>query len=483
VTILKLLQRFIHAIQQPRSERKARSLSDNPLSANSLSVNALSENATAAVLRPKTLKQRILNGSLWTLGGHGVNQVLRLGSNLLLTRLLFPEAFGLMALAQTFLIGLQMFSDVGIFPSIVQSPHGDQPKFLNTAWTLQVIRGAVLSGCAIVLAPLAADFFREPMLKQLLPAIGLTSLIAGFNSTKLATAQRRLNLSALTLLDLASYVAGVIVMILGAWWFKSVWALVVGGWVSSLVLAIASHFYLEGERNRFAWDRASARSLHQFGRWIFLSTLVGFLANQGDRLILGRLMDVHFLGIYTVALGLASAADQIVSQIGNRVLFPSYAELVRERPQDLYRTLRKSRTTLLVVSVSFLLMLVIGGQWIIEFLYDERYLQAGWILRVLAVALVGKTLSSTYGDVLLASGQSFIMMLRVVINTSLQLAAMILGHHWGGYQGMILGIAVAEWLSYVSDSIFYIKLKVWQPEIDLPIIALACGMVGIIWLT
>jgi hypothetical protein len=48
---------------------------------------------------------------------------------------------------------------------------------------------------------------------------------------------------------------------------------------------------------------------------------------------------------------------------------------------------------------------------------------------------------------------------------------------------MILGIAVAEWLSYVSDSIFYIKLKVWQPEIDLPIIALACGMVGIIWLT
>ena len=67
-----------------------------------------------------------------------------LASNLILTRLLFPEAFGLMALGSVVLVGLQMFSDAGIGPSIAQSPRGDDPEFLDTAWTAQVLRGVIL---------------------------------------------------------------------------------------------------------------------------------------------------------------------------------------------------------------------------------------------------------------------------------------------------------------------------------------------------
>ena len=92
----------------------------------------------------ESLMKRVVKGSVWTLGGYAISQVVRLGNNFLLARLLFPKAFGLMALVYTFLIALQMFSDIGINLSIIQNKRGDDPKFLNTAWTLQVFRGLIL---------------------------------------------------------------------------------------------------------------------------------------------------------------------------------------------------------------------------------------------------------------------------------------------------------------------------------------------------
>ena len=87
---------------------------------------------------------RALRGSALTAGSYAITQGLRLGSNLILTRLLFPEAFGLMALVSVFLVGLAMFSDIGIGPAISHSKRGDEPGFLDTAWTLQVARGVIL---------------------------------------------------------------------------------------------------------------------------------------------------------------------------------------------------------------------------------------------------------------------------------------------------------------------------------------------------
>ena len=89
-----------------------------------------------------SLFARVMRGSVLTAGSYAIAQGLRLVSNLILTRLLFPEAFGLMALVSVFLVGLAMFSDVGIGPAISQSKRGDDVGFLNTAWSIQVLRGA-----------------------------------------------------------------------------------------------------------------------------------------------------------------------------------------------------------------------------------------------------------------------------------------------------------------------------------------------------
>jgi len=91
-----------------------------------------------------SLRSRVFGASVWVLAGFGASQVIRLGSSLIMTRLLMPEMFGVMAIANIFLVGLALFSDLGLRQNIIQSKRGDDPLFLNTVWTIQILRGAVL---------------------------------------------------------------------------------------------------------------------------------------------------------------------------------------------------------------------------------------------------------------------------------------------------------------------------------------------------
>jgi O-antigen/teichoic acid export membrane protein len=417
------------------------------------------------------------------MAGYGSSQILRLAGNLAFTRLLVPEVFGLMALVQTFLTGLAMFSDLGILPSIIQSKRGGELSFLNTAWTIQVIRGTALWVIACLIAVPVAQLYREPMLAQLLPVTALSSVIAGFASTKLATANRQLAIRRLTLIEVGTFAIQMAMMLVAAWFYRSIWVLVLGGIFGSLLKTLASHWLLEGERNRFCWNQEALQELRNFGRWIFLSTVVAFFGLQGDRLVLGWLLDVRFLGIYTVALNLSGAVEQIIDQINGKVMFPSYAELIRERPSVLYSTLRKARLILIGLGIVCAIALVAFGEPLIALLYDDRYLEAGWILRVLAIGFLGRVLCITYSDVLLARGDTFSTMSLTVIYTCIQLTIMPVGFTLAGYRGVIIGIAITDWLTYLAYAVCFKRLSLWQPELDLPTAAIAAGLAAIIYST
>ncbi|MBF2027632.1 MAG: oligosaccharide flippase family protein [Oscillatoriales cyanobacterium C42_A2020_001] len=426
--------------------------------------------------QPVSLKKRIFRGTLWTLSGHILSQGLRFGSNLILTRLLYPEAFGLMALVYTFISGLEMFSDTGVNASIVQNRRGDDPTFLNTGWTVQVIRGTFLWIFACVLAQPAAVFYQEPMLAQLLPIVGLQPFIAGFYSTKMTVASRQLALGRLTLLDLSTQIVGLITITIGAWIYQSVWALVVGALVAAVLELTLSHTLFEGTNNRFKWDKTALKELQRFGRWVFVSTILTFLAFQSDRLVVPRLAGVSFLGIYAVALTFSRVMSDVLNMLGSRVLFPSYAELVRERPERLYPVLRKARLFMLMINWAAAFFFILFGQQLIGLLYDNRYLDAGWMLQLLAIGLLVESIGNSYGNVLLARGNTFEMTVLQGLQVGLKLGGMGIGYAMGGEYGLIFGIAMSNWLLYPAQAICYQRLSLWQPEVDFPFLTVALGV-------
>lgn len=439
--------------------------------------------------KPSLLK-RVLQGAAWTFGGHAASQVIRLGNNLILSRLLFPEAFGLMALVYAVLGGLQMLSDTGTNANIIQSKRGEDQLFLNTAWTVDCIRGFVLWLCACLLAFPMASFYKEPLLIYLLPVAGFTLVLCGFESNKLALANRNLNLGRLTFIDLAVQISGIVVILIGATLAKSigapkdvaVWALVVGNVVSSVVKVVLSYTYLEGENNRFQLDPQALQEIINFGKWIFLSTLLTFFAYQGNNLIIPRLVGFGFLGVFSFASNLAQLASGIVSMMESRVLFPSFSELHRDRPERIRPILKRTRIVLNGVNCAVALFFICFGQMLIHIMYDARYNDAGWILQLLALGSIMTVLSSTYMNVLLAQGKTNIMTLMLILQTVMQFVGMIVGYYLGKEFGLVIGLTFSGWAIYPFAAVMYARLSLWQPEVDFPVIGLATGTALLLFL-
>lgn len=295
------------------------------------------------------LRQLALRGTVWTLLGYGAAQVLRLGGNLILTRLLFPELFGLMALVNTFLIGLALLSDPGIGFSLVQNRRGTESAFLNTAWTIQVVRGIGLWLVSFGLAIPFAEFYGEPQLRTILPVAAFGLLLAGFNSTSLETLKRTLRLGTLTRLELGVQASGLLVVIIWAYLAPGIWALVAGGLTAAVVRLIASHWVQQGPRNRFVWDSFAAHDIWTYGKWIFLTSAITFFGEQSDRLLLGKVALLTILGVYGIALTLAEVPRQVTLLSQEMSCFPLFPHCVMRRA---YSCAKKLRTIVYVCSIS-----------------------------------------------------------------------------------------------------------------------------------
>lgn len=428
----------------------------------------------------QSLKQRVLNAAGWTLGASIGGHVLRLAGNLILTRLLFPEAFGLMAIVQAVLMAVAMFSDLGLSTSIVRSGRGSDPRFLNTAWTLQILKGLATCVIMCVAAQEVARIYSEPMLRQLVPAMGITALLQGFASTKLDLARRNIQVGRVTALELASQVAGLLAVVAIAWLFPSPWALVWGNVVSTVARILGSHVFIAGPRNRLAWDRNAVNELFSFGSWVLLSSSLTFLLGEGRTLLVGTLVDTKFLGLMGLASGLSLALWKAAQDVSGRVLFPAYSEVFRSDRSRFSAVVERSRRHLLAPCWATSAMLAIAGDWLVSLLYDSRYASAGMLLRISAMGLMGGIVSGSYAGVFWAMGRARTSMILVGIETMVLLAAILTGHTLLGPVGVVIGIAVSSWITCVLQTLVFIRAGIWHPRTDMPVLAASALVVALV---
>lgn len=436
-----------------------------------------------ATFRGNRLMARILRSSSWTLAGYGGGQALRLAANLILTRLLFPEAFGLMALVSVVTVGLTMFSDVGIGPAIAQNKRGDDPDFLNTAWTIQVIRGFGLWACASLLALPAAALYDAPELAQYLPIAGISLAIAGFNPTRIETARRHLLVGRLTALELAAQAIGILSMIALALITRSVIALVVGGVIGVAAKLVLTHLFLPGTANRFRWEAKAAKELIRFGKWIFLSTAFWFIASQGDRAILGRFLTLDILGVYNIGYFLASFPLLLGHAVTQRVLIPVYREKPpSESPQNL-RNLHRLRVGLTGGIMVLLALMALAGPALVDLLYDARYQAAGAIVVLLSCALIPQVVGMSYDQAALAAGDSKRFFVFSGCRAVLQVAALLIGVTQFGLAGALLAMAIAGLMTYPVLIWLARQHRAWDAPHDMAAFAAGLALATLaIWL-
>ncbi|HEY8706669.1 MAG TPA: oligosaccharide flippase family protein, partial [Burkholderiaceae bacterium] len=290
-----------------------------------------------------SLRRRVMRSGGITATGYAANQVLRFASNLILTRLLFPEAFGIMAIMQTVVVGVTMLSDVGVAQSVVRHARGAEPSFLNTAWTIQIAKGALMAIALWAASGPVARAYHQPMLEGMMPWAALAALVGGFASTKVALANRNVETLHITLVNFGALATGIVATMLFAWHNPTPYALVWGNLCATIASVVASHAFLHGPSNRLAWDRAVALSILSFGGWVMLSSAVGYMTGEGNKLVVASLIDIRLLGLFGLASTLSVAISQAVGRMSSQVLFGAYSELFRIDRSRLSRAVERAR--------------------------------------------------------------------------------------------------------------------------------------------
>lgn len=423
---------------------------------------------------------RAFRGTALTLVNFGGGNFLRLASNLVLTRLLFPEAFGLMALVGVVMTGVAMFSDIGIRGSIIQDKRGGEEAFLNTAWTLQIIRGFVLGLAVVLLANPIATFYEEPLLAELLMVSAIIPVIRGFGSTQVYFANREMHLGRLTALGLGSQFFDITVMVLLALWLNSVWALAIGPIIGAFAVVIATHLVMPGPRNRLQFERDTMTRMFRYGRYIFISTLGTFVIRQGDTAVLGRFVELDQLAFYRIAFFFAAVPMMLGRMLSDRVIFPLYARRPPGENDAYRRKIAKARFLMTGGLTAVVAFLALTGDWLVRLLYDPRYESAGILLVVVAVFTLPELITMTYAKLLNAAGQSGRFAIFTLTNALVQLGLLLLLVPLYGVLGAATASGLAVVLTYPLLVWMIHPLGGWGPGHDLVYAALAVAISALV---
>lgn len=397
-----------------------------------------------------SLKKLALKGTAWIAFSYGASQLLRFFSNIILTRLLVPEYFGLMALVNTFRQGLELFSDIGLAQNVVRSERGDDPVFLNTAWTISLLRSVLLWLALLILAWPISNFYGESQLFPILLVISINVLIDGARSTKLFTLNRHLQLGKISLFYFSSQLLSTIVMIIAAWIYPSVWSLVIGSIVGSLFKTIGSFLLFPGHRHEILLESEAKKEIISFGRWIFLSSIVMFLAEQSDRLILGKLVPLEILGVYSIAYVLASLPQKLMKQMSSKIIFPLVSKQAHIPRAELRKKLNRQRWKLHGILILVFVAMAGFGDIIIRLLYDNRYEQAAWMMPVLALGSWFSALFFIADPCILGLGKPFYTAQSRALRLLVVTLGLVVGFQMAGILGALVVIACGDLPAYFT---------------------------------
>jgi O-antigen/teichoic acid export membrane protein len=429
-----------------------------------------------------SLRRRILNASAWTLGTYGVENVLRLVSSLVLSRLLFPEAFGLISASSSIIVALALFSDLGIRAVIIQSPRGDNDEFLRSAWVFQLFRGLALWFvliliCFSISTPLIRDAlppgsaFANELFPIVTVALGFGLVLNGFESTAVFLNIRRMKFKPFALIDITTKVVTIAVMIGWAFAFRDVWALVTGNLFSGVLRVILSHILVPGPRMAFRWDIKHFGEIIQFGKWITVSSIASFFASQCDIVILGILLSGSVLGVYSIARTLIGAIQGFAEKINSSLTLAVLGEVLRENPAELRGKYYRFRLPIDTLSAVGAGVVFTTGPQIASALYDTRYAQAGPMLQLLAITVALYPLQ-LIRSAFTATGHTYVVAAVSVIDAVFQVLSLILGFLAFGVLGAIAGIAISDIFPSLAFLILSYRrgwLSIWHELRIIPI--------------
>ncbi len=352
-----------------------------------------------------SLRKQATSGVKWTSMSISVTTVLRFLQLAVLTRLLNPGDFGLMAMIMVVIGFAQAFVDMGISNAVIQRQDSTREQLSSLYW-LNIFAGITVFALVVASTPLIVGFYHEPRLSKLIVWVALIFVIAPIGQQFQALLQKELRFGGLASVEAVAAVAGASVAILSAVFKQGVYSLIWGQLATTIVTAaLLAMLGWRAWRPSFRFKLSDTRGYLSFGLYQMGERSVNYLSANMDYLMIGRFLGPQVLGFYRLAYELVVVPLTRINPILTRVAFPILA-----KKQDDDRALREGYLQMIKLLSTVAFPLLIGlaatAPLVIPVLFGKGWTSSILLVQVLVPLGMVKVLGNPSGSVLLAKGRA-----------------------------------------------------------------------------
>ncbi len=425
------------------------------------------------------MKSAMAKGAAWMLLARAAERSIGLVSLLVLARVLVPADFGLVAMAISVIVFVELASTFGFDLALIQREHLTREHY-DTAWTLQVAFGLL---CAAIIAALAypgAWFYDEPRLVPVMLVLAASRVLQSFENIGTVNFRREMNFSREFSFSAWKKVIGFVVTISLAVAFKSYWALIAGT-VAARLAGLVLSYAMQPYRPRFSL--AARADLFTFSIWIFVVGLASFASQRSSHFVVGRQLGPAALGLYTVGSEIALLPVTDLMAPINRAVFPGFARMTSDPA-----LMRQSFVDILGVIWVFALPASFGiaavAHPLVLTLLGSKWEDAVIVVQVLALAGAMHAATSNHYSAWLALGKTRITALMEALHFAILLPLLLVLSRTLGLAGVVYAEFFATTASVLVECVLISRALALSPSAYLrglwrPLIAASTMAAGV----
>ena len=386
----------------------------------------------------------------------GLSAVVKLVSSLFITRLINPDAYGIVAILMSIIFLIEMLADLGVNVFVIRDVRAEEPSFLNTAWTIRFVRSVV--NCCVLLSLssfIANTIYGTPALTAPLRVCALWFVISGLETMAFTLAVRRKKARIPIYVDLGVGILGTIFTISYCYVTRDYWAIIYGTTFCRVLQTALSYFFYRDYWPRMEFNKEAAKAIFSLTKYSLPSSMLTLALSQFDKIVFLRLFNLHLLGIVGVAGGIAGPIESLINRISQSVLYPRCAHNYREEPTT-FAERYYGENAKIFFGIMVIPAVVLGSASVlISILYPANYGEVGSVLRAVMVRTVLLSLALPSQEMLVAAGESQVILVGNTWRAGWLFTASFVGYWLFGFYGFIYGAA----LSGLPPYLYYLNVQ------------------------
>jgi lipopolysaccharide exporter len=413
----------------------------------SVSISDRLKIAANRVLLGESLRAKAARGGFWLGRGSFAEQVSRFARNMLLTRLLAPNAFGTMAIVLSSQALISSFADVGVWPAVIQNPRGGEDTYLNAAWWFGMCRAVFIYALIFSAAPWISSFYGNADLSKLLRVALLSIVLDGMLSPRAKLAQKEMKFSRWALISNGGAICGVILTIALSFVLRDVWALAIGYCSENAFRCILSYILCPGLPS-LRWDRHAFHDLMKFSKGMVGLSFLNLIFARSDIFVLGKLYSPAALGFYTMAVFLVQAPSGFIINMLSTALLPAFSHVQGDKDR-VNRMLSEVTSWVILLGLPAVAMVWLCGPSLLTITYGARYAASAGALALAAGVALINTLNAQVTILFYAAGRPALHRRAVAASAIVMMLAIFPACKYIGLVGGQIAALIAIATSYV----------------------------------